>query len=46
MKRLDRVTRADVKRVASDLFRRGAMASAVIGPGLKKGTLEKFFDLR
>jgi predicted Zn-dependent peptidase len=44
MKLIDRVTAADVKRVAETIFRPDMMASAVIGPFGRRETLEKYFD--
>jgi predicted Zn-dependent peptidase len=43
---LDAVSAGDVKRVAKAIFRDDHMASAVIGPRVKTGTLEKIFRMR
>ncbi len=43
---LEAVSAADVKRVAKAVFRDDHMASAVIGPRAKTGTLEKIFRMR
>jgi predicted Zn-dependent peptidase len=45
MKQFNSVTTKDIKRVANAIFRRDAMANAVIGPQIKRGALEKYFDL-
>lgn len=45
MKKFNSVTTKDIKRVANDIFRPEAMANAVIGPHIKRGALEKFFNL-
>ncbi|OGL79289.1 hypothetical protein A3E39_02190 [Candidatus Uhrbacteria bacterium RIFCSPHIGHO2_12_FULL_60_25] len=46
MRRLERATVADVKRVARAILRPAAMASAVIGPFASKKTLAKMFVWR
>jgi len=43
MAKIERVTAADIRRLAKTLFRRDVMASAVIGPNANEETLEKIF---
>jgi len=45
MRKLNRVTLKDIKRVANEIFRQETMVNAVIGPRINKGGLEKFFNL-
>lgn len=44
MKRIDRVKSSDIQRLANTIFRKQAMAGAVIGPYGESKTLEKYFD--
>ncbi len=43
MRRIDRVTAADIRRVAKKIFNKKHMASAVIGPFENKAKVEKLF---